>query len=80
MDLFGVISFIRDVKIRMPDPVALFQEFFGVRISWTGCWDIFRPLIMSISIDRDRCFQEPFSGFTGSPGIVVAGVRAGEPG
>lgn len=35
---------------------------------------------LSISISSDRGFQEPFSHFTGSPGIVVAGVRAGEPG
>jgi len=35
---------------------------------------------LEIGIDRDRSFQEPFSGLTGSPGIVVAGVRAGEPG
>jgi hypothetical protein len=33
-----------------------------------------------ISINRDRGFQEPFSGLTGSPGILVAGVRAGKPG
>ena len=35
---------------------------------------------LSISINRDRSFQEPFSRFTGSPGIVVAGIRTGEPG
>jgi len=33
-----------------------------------------------IGINGDGCFQESFSGFPGSPGIVVAGVRAGEPG
>jgi hypothetical protein len=31
MDLFGIISFIHDIKIRMSDPMALFQEFFGMR-------------------------------------------------
>ena len=33
-----------------------------------------------ISINRDRCFEEPFSGFTSSLGIVVAGVLAGKSG
>jgi hypothetical protein len=65
----------------MPDPVTLFQEFFCV-------WDIMDRMLgylqagnnQSISISRDRGFQESFSCFTGSPGIVVAGVRAGESG
>jgi len=81
MNLFRVISFIHDIEVRMPDSVTLFQEFFGVR-------DIMDRMPgylqagdnLSISINRDRGFQELFSRFTGSPGIVVAGVRAGEPG
>ena len=32
-----------------------------------------------ISINGDRYFQEAFPHLTGSPGIVVAGIRAGEP-
>ena len=64
----------------MSDPVTLFQEFFSVR-------DIMDRMLrylqtgdnLSISINRDRRFQEPFSRFTGSPGIVMAGVRTGEP-
>jgi len=35
---------------------------------------------LSISIYRDRGFQESFSCFACSPGIVVAGVRARETG
>jgi len=31
MDLFGVISFVHNVEVRRSDPVALFQEFFGMR-------------------------------------------------
>ena len=80
MDLFGVISFIHDVEIRMSDLVTLFQKFLNVR-------DIMDRMLgylqigdnLSISIDRDRGFQEPFSRFTGSPGIIEAGVRADEP-
>jgi hypothetical protein len=81
MDLFGVVSFIHDIEVRMSASVTLFQEFFGVR-------DIMDRMLgylqtgdnLLICIHRDRCFQEPFSGLTGSPGIVVAGVRAGKPG
>jgi ribosomal protein L21E len=62
----------------MLDPVTLFQEFFGVR-------DIMDRMLgylqagdnLLISINRDRGFEESFSRFTGSTGIVVAGVRAG---
>jgi hypothetical protein len=31
MDLFGIVSFIHDIEVRMSDPMTLFQEFFGVR-------------------------------------------------
>jgi len=76
MDRFGVVSFVPDIEIRMSDSVKLFQEFFGMR-------DIMNRLLgdlqtgdnLSISSNRDRGFQEPLSGFTGSPGIVMAGVR-----
>jgi|WetSurMetagenome_2_1015567.scaffolds.fasta_scaffold124258_2 hypothetical protein len=29
MDIFRIVSFIHKIEIGMPDPVALFQEFFG---------------------------------------------------
>jgi len=65
----------------MSDSVTLFKEFFGVRdiMDWM-LGDFQFGDNLSISIDRDRCFQKPFSRLTGSPGIVMAGVRAGEPG
>jgi hypothetical protein len=51
--------------------MTLNEEFFRVR-------DIMDRLLrglepgddLSISIDGDRCFQESFSGFPGSPGII----------
>ena len=65
----------------MSDPVTLFQEFFGVRnIMGRMLVDLQTGDNLSIGINRDRGFQESFSRFTGSPGIRVAGVRAGEPG
>jgi hypothetical protein len=35
---------------------------------------------LEIGINGNECFQELFSGFPGSPGIVVAGVRTRESG
>jgi len=81
MDLFGVVSFVHNIEVRMSDPVALFQEFFGLRdIVNRVLGDLQTGDNLLISIYRDRSFQEPFSRFTGSPGIVVAGVRTREPG
>jgi hypothetical protein len=31
MDFFRIISFIQDIKVRTPNLVALFQEFFSMR-------------------------------------------------
>jgi hypothetical protein len=81
MNLFGIVSFIHDIKVRMTDPMALFQDFFSV-------WDIMNRMLgdlqtgnnLSISINRDQGFQESFSRFTGSPGIIVTGIRTGKPG
>ena len=80
MDLLRIVSFVHNIEVRMSKSVTLFEEFFGV-------WDIMNRMLgdlqtsdsLSISINGDRGFQEPFSGLTGSPGIVVAGIRAGEP-
>ena len=63
----------------MPGPMALFQESFSVKnIMDRMLGDLETGDDLLISINRDRCFQKPFSRFTGSPGIVVAGVRARE--
>ncbi len=81
MDFFRIVSFIQDIKVRTPDLVALFQEFFSMRyIMDRTLGDLQAGDDLLIRIKGDRGFQEPFSRFTGSPGIVVAGVRAGEPG
>jgi len=81
MNLFGIISFIHDIDVRRSDPVVLFKEFFSVRniVDWmTG--DLQTGDDLLISVYRNRSFQESFSRFTGSPGIIVAGIRAGKPG
>ena len=79
--LFGVVSFIHDIEVRMSDPVTLFQAFFCVRdIVDNMLGDLQSGDNLSISINRDRGFQESLSGFTGSPGIIVASIRASESG
>ena len=81
MHLFRIISFFHDMEVRSSDPVALFGEFFSVRdIVDRMPGDHQTGDNLLISVDRNRSFQEAFSRFTGSPGIVVAGVGAGKPG
>jgi hypothetical protein len=75
MDRFRIVSFVHDIEIRASESVTLFKEFFGVR----DIMDLMLGYLeasdnLPIGIDRDRCFYEPFSGFTRSPGIVVTGV------
>jgi len=81
VNFFGVVSFVHDIEARVSDPVTLFQKFFGVRdVMDRMLGDLQTGDNLSIGINRDQGFQESFSLFTGSPGIVVAGVRTGEPG
>jgi hypothetical protein len=81
MNFFGIISFIHDIEVRRSDPVALFKEFFSVRnIVDRMPGDLQTGDNLLISVNRNRSFQEAFSRFTGSPGIIVAGIRAGKPG
>jgi len=81
MDLFRVVSLIHDVEIEISDSVALFQEFFSVRdIVDRVLEDLQTGDNLTNSIDGDRSFQESLSRFTGPPGVIMAGVRAGEPG
>jgi len=71
VNIFRIVSFIEDIGIRFSRSVTLNEEFFRMR-------DIMDRLLgdlepgndLPVSIDRDRCFQKSFSGFTGSPGII----------
>jgi hypothetical protein len=59
----------------MSESVTLFEEFFGMRhIMSMMLRDREASDNLSVGIDRDRGFQEPFSDITGSPGIVVTGI------
>jgi hypothetical protein len=81
MDLFGVVTFVHDIEVRLSESVTLLEEFFGVRnVMDRMLRDFETGNNLSIGIDRNRGLQEPFSGLTGSPGIVVTRIRAGEPG
>jgi hypothetical protein len=71
VNIFRIVSFIEDIGLRLSCSVTLNEKFFGVR-------DIVNRLLgdlkpgddLSVNIDGDGCFQEPFSGLTGSPGII----------
>jgi hypothetical protein len=58
----------------------LFQELFGVRDIMDGMrGDLQTNDNLLIRINGDRSFQEAFSRLTYSPGVVMAGIGAGEP-
>ena len=79
VNIFRIVSFIEDVDIRLSGSVTLNEKFFCMR-------DIMNRLLgdlepgndLIICIDRYRRFQESFSGFTGSPGIIRTGIGAGK--
>jgi hypothetical protein len=55
--------------------VTLFKEFLGMRdIMDRVLGDLQAGDNLVIRVDGDGCFQESFSGFTGSLGIIMAGV------
>ena len=81
MDLFGIVSFVHDIELRRSGPVTLFEKLFSVRdVMDRMPGDLQTGDDLLIRVNRDGSFQEPFSGFPGSPGIGVAGVRTGESG
>ena len=81
MHLFRIISFIHDIELRRSGPVTLFEEFFSMRNIMDGVLgDLQTGNDLLIRVNRDRSFQESFSGFSGSPGIIMTGVRTGESG
>jgi hypothetical protein len=79
VNIFRIVSFIEDIGIRLSRSVTLKEEFFRMR-------DIMDRLLgdlepgndLAACIDGDRGFQESFSGFTGSPGIIGTSVGAGK--
>ena len=79
VNIFRIVPFIEDVCIRLSRSVTLNEEFFRMR-------DIMDRLLgdlepgnnLSIGIYGDRRFQESFSGFSGSPGIVRTGIGTGK--
>jgi hypothetical protein len=75
MDLFRIVSFVHDVELGMSDPVTMSKEFFGVgNVMDRMLGDLQTGDNLLIRINGNRGFQESFSCFPGSPGIVVAGV------
>jgi hypothetical protein len=71
VNIFRIVSFIEDIGIRLSRSVALNEKFFGVRNIMNRLLGDLEPgNELPVSIDGDRGFQEPFSGFPGSPGII----------
>ena len=71
MNIFRIVSFIENIGIRFSCSMTLNEEFFRVRdiMDWL-LGDLEPGNDLSISIDGDRRFQESFSSFSGSPGII----------
>jgi hypothetical protein len=81
MNIFGVVTFVHTIEVGRSGSVILFEEFLGRRdIMDRVLGDLQTRDNLLIGIDRDGCFQEPFSGFPYASGIVVAGVRTCESG
>ena len=75
MDLFGVVSFVHDIEVRWSGSVTLFEKFLGMNnIVNRMLGDFQTGDNLLIRVNGDGCFQELFSGLTGSPRIVVAGI------
>jgi hypothetical protein len=80
MDLFGVVTFVHDIEVGRSGSVTLFEKFLGMRdIMDRMLGDLQTGNNLLLGINRDRCFQESFSGFPGSPGIIVAGIELVNP-
>jgi len=59
----------------------MFEEFFSMRdIMDRMLGDLQTGDDLLIRVNRDRSFQESFSGLTSSPGLIMTGVRTGESG
>ena len=67
VDLFRIVTFVHDIEVSLSGPVALFQKWFSVKnIMDRMLGDLQAGNNLKVSINRDRGFQEPFSGLPGS--------------
>jgi hypothetical protein len=81
MHLLRVISPVHDITIRSQGFVTFFQKnksMLRIMNPVFGYHETGDKLL--IGIDSDGSFQEMFSHLTGSDGIIMAGIAAGEPG
>ena len=81
MNIFRIVSFIKNVRVRFSGCMTLNKKFFCMR-------DIMNRLLrdlepggdLMIRINGNRGFQEAFPGFSDPLGIIRAGVRTGKSG
>lgn len=74
MDFFGVVSLVRNIEIRLPDTMTLFEMFLGMMyiVDWI-LGDLQASDDLLTGIDSDISIQKLFSCLNSSPRIVVAG-------
>ena len=81
MNIFRIVSFIENIRVRFSGSVALNEKFFGVRdVVHRMLRDFEAGYNLTISIDGNRCFQESLSCFSDPPGIIREGIRTGKSG
>lgn len=75
-----IVSFIHDIACSFSDPLALSQQWYGmIDIVYGVLGDFDTQDHLLVGVHSNRGFQEVLSRFTRSPGVVVTGIRAGEP-
>jgi hypothetical protein len=71
VNIFRIVSFIKDIGLRFSCSVTLNEEFFRMRDDMDRLMgDLESGNNLQVSTDRDRCFQTSFSVFSGSSGKI----------
>ena len=81
MHFLGIVSSVHDITIRSLRFVTFLQKNEGM----LGLMDLVfgyheHGIELLIGIDSDGSFQEMFSHLSGSDGVILTGIPAGEPG
>lgn len=81
MYFLGIISAVHDVTIRFLGFMTFFQKYKSMLRLMDAVFGYHEPgNELLIGIDSDGSFQEMFSHLTGTEGVIMTGITAGEPG
>lgn len=81
MHFLGIICSVHEITIGFPRFVASLQKNESVlRVVNPAFRYCKSGNYLLIGIDSNRSFQEMFSDFSGSDGVIMTGISAGEPG